>query len=104
MPRRTAAAAFKLGLLALSALLVVRVVVAADARKVADIFAASGATALAALVPYFFAISVDTLGWSALLSSLGHRLGFARLLNIRLSTEAVLLSAPLGTVTAEGLK
>jgi len=97
-------ALLQVGLLALSAALVVRMLVGADLRRVGEILASSGWSAVLVLIPYVAAVGVDTIGWSILLAGLGHRLGLPGLLRLRLSTEAVLLSAPLGTVGAESLK
>src|SRR5262249_6279470 len=91
-------------LLALSAALVVRILVGADLRRVGEMLAASGAALVWVVLPYAAAIAIDTAGWQVLLAALGHRLSGLRLFALRPSTEAVRLSAPLGTVGAESLK
>ena len=102
--RRALTTVLQLGLLALSAALVGRIVVTADLRRVGELIATGGFSVFLAFIPSLAAVSVDTAGWNVILAGLGHRLPHLGLLRLRLSTEAVLLSAPFGTVGAESLK
>ncbi|HWN66450.1 MAG TPA: lysylphosphatidylglycerol synthase domain-containing protein [Haliangium sp.] len=56
------------------------------------------------LVPYFVAVSVDTLGWRRIFTEMGHDLRLRRLLGVRFATEAVLMSAPGGSVLSDTIK
>ena len=94
----------KLVLLATSAFLVVRIVIAADLGRVMQLIASSGPLILFGFLPYLAAITIDTSGWRILLGALGRRPPLAPLLSLRLSTEAVLLSFPMGPAVAESLK
>jgi uncharacterized membrane protein YbhN (UPF0104 family) len=88
----------------LSAALFARVLWMADLSSVAELLARLGPLALLAVVPYAVAVVIDTAAWSAILKGLEARVSTWRLLGIRLSTEAVLLSFPGGALIAEGLK
>jgi uncharacterized membrane protein YbhN (UPF0104 family) len=88
----------------LSAALFARVLWMADLSSVAELLARLGPLALLAVVPYAVAVVIDTAAWSAILNCLEARVSTWRLLGIRLSTEAVLLSFPGGALIAEGLK
>lgn len=56
------------------------------------------------LVPYFVAVSVDTMGWRRIFAEMGHHLRLRRLLGVRFATEAVLMSAPGGSVLSDTIK
>jgi uncharacterized protein (TIRG00374 family) len=88
----------------LSLALFARVLWMADLTSVAELLARMGALALLAVVPYAVAVVIDTASWSAILKGLEAGVSTGRLLGIRLSTEAVLLSFPGGALIAEGLK
>lgn len=77
-----------------------------DAR-LADVWQLVGKLGLIApllLVPYFVAVSVDTLGWRRIFAEMGLRLRLRRLLGVRFATEAVLMSAPGGSVLSDTIK
>ena len=57
-----------------------------------------------ALIPYFVQIALDSRAWRILLGALGRRVSWIRLICIRLSTEAVLMSVPAGGIVGETLK
>jgi glycosyltransferase 2 family protein len=88
----------------LSAALFARVLWMANLTSVAELLARVGPLAVLAVVPYAVAVVIDTASWSAILNGLEARVSTWRLLGIRLSTEAVLLSFPGGPLIAEGLK
>lgn len=73
----------------------------ADLARVGALIAGTPALLLVPLV-YPVTLSFDTLGWRRLLGDRGAALRFGRLFGVRLSTEAVGLSLPSGTVLAEG--
>lgn len=75
-----------------------------DADSTATLFYDKGPLLLLALVPYTVQIALDTLSWRVLLGGLETRPSRWRLFNIRLSTEAVLMSVPAGGIVGEGLK
>jgi uncharacterized membrane protein YbhN (UPF0104 family) len=56
------------------------------------------------LVPYGIASLLDGLGLRRILSSLGRGVEFIRLLSIRLSADALTVSAPGGAVLSEGVR
>jgi uncharacterized membrane protein YbhN (UPF0104 family) len=56
------------------------------------------------LVPYFVAVSLDTIGWRRIFAEMGHDLRLRRLLGVRFATEAVLMSAPGGSVLSDTIK
>jgi uncharacterized protein (TIRG00374 family) len=68
------------------------------------ILAATGPLILLAIIPYLAQIALDSLAWRTLLEALGRRIRWRRLIAIRLSTEAVLMSMPAGTFIGETLK
>lgn len=76
----------------------------ADLRGAFLVIASAGPVLLLALLPYLGQIALDALAWRTLLGGLGHRVAWPRLIAIRLSTEAVLLSLPGGSLIGESLK
>ncbi|MGZ3452540.1 MAG: lysylphosphatidylglycerol synthase domain-containing protein [Polyangiales bacterium] len=90
---------------ALVAVLVfVRVLSSADLDRTRSLIARIGPAVLLIGTPYLLVIGFDALAWKWLLRILGRELRFSRLMAVRLSTEAVLLSFPGGALLAEGLK
>lgn len=63
-----------------------------------------GPSAPLVLVPYFVAVSLDTIGWQRIFAEMGLRLRLRRLLGVRFATEAVLMSAPGGSVLSDTIK
>lgn len=76
----------------------------ADLRGAATIVAAGGPLLALGLLPYLAQLGLDALCWQTLLGALGRRVAWRRLLAIRLSTEAVLMSMPGGAFLGETLK
>lgn len=68
------------------------------------LFAARGPSLLLVLLPYVGMVILDSFGWQTLLGLVGHHVGFAALLRIRLLSDAVLVSAPAGTFVSEAIK
>ncbi len=56
------------------------------------------------LLPTLLAMSVDALGWRTILRTLGHRVRWRRMLELRLSVEAIVLAMPGGSVAGEAAK
>jgi uncharacterized protein (TIRG00374 family) len=76
----------------------------ADVKGALPHIVEAGPLVVFALVPYLVQISLDARAWKLLLSVLGHRVPWPRLVSIRLATEAVLLTVPGGSVVGESLK
>jgi hypothetical protein len=68
------------------------------------IVAQIGPLAPLVLVPYFVAVCLDTVGWQRIFTEMGLRLRLRRLLSVRFATEAVLMSAPGGSVLSDTIK
>lgn len=75
-----------------------------DLRGAIHTIAGVGPWLAIGLIPYLVQIALDALAWRTLLGALGDRVGWLRLIEIRLSTEAVLLSMPGGSLIGESLK
>ena len=75
-----------------------------DLSKTLHLLTSRGPILALALVPYFVQISLDSRAWRVLLDALGRRVSWLRLICIRLSTEAVLMSVPAGGIVGETLK
>jgi uncharacterized membrane protein YbhN (UPF0104 family) len=75
-----------------------------DVRGALPAIASAGPLLALGLVPYLLQIALDARAWRTLLGGLGHRVAWRRLIEIRLSTEAVLLSVPGGSLIGESLK
>jgi uncharacterized protein (TIRG00374 family) len=75
-----------------------------DVRGALPVIAAAGLLLALGLVPFLFQIALDALAWRTLLGALGARVRWRRLIEIRLATEAVLLSMPGGSLIGESLK
>jgi len=56
------------------------------------------------LLPTLIAMSIDALGWRMILRTLGHRVRWRRMLELRLSVEAIVLAMPGGSVAGEAAK
>lgn len=80
------------------------VIHAADLRGAAGLLAAAGPWLALALVPYVAQITCDALAWRTLLAALGAQVPWRALFAIRLATEAVLMSVPIGGMFGEALK
>jgi uncharacterized protein (TIRG00374 family) len=80
------------------------VLATADLHAAIPIVLGVGPVIALGLIPYFGQIGLDALAWRTLLGSLGHRIRWHRLVAVRLSTEAVLMTMPGGTFVGESLK
>lgn len=88
----------------LAVALFVHVLRGADLATLSAQISALGPRVLLVALPYLIVLGWETLGFSGLLAQLGHRLSFARIMGVRLASEAVLLSMPAGAVVAETVK
>lgn len=76
-----------------------------DFERVAESIAGVGPLGLSLIVaPALLALGLECLGWSRVFQSLGQRVAFRPLLRVRLMTEAVAQTLPLGVIWAESLK
>jgi uncharacterized membrane protein YbhN (UPF0104 family) len=97
-------ALLRLALAALALLALSRLVRATDlARALGMITRAGWPLALVAL-PTLVAMSLDAYGWRSLLAALGHPVRWRRMLELRLSVEAIVLALPGGSVAGEAAK
>lgn len=80
------------------------VLVRADLGASAQLVANTWPWLLVALVPYIIQLGLDSLAWKHLLVIFGRRVPWVRLLAVRMSTEAVLMSMPGGSLLGETLK
>jgi len=76
----------------------------ADLGKTMRLLGATGPLLLLAVPASLLQIGCDAGAWRMLLLKLGRRVAWTKLLAVRISTEAVLMSMPGGAVVAEGLK
>ncbi len=75
-----------------------------DLARATPIVLAAGPWIVLGLLPYLGQISLDALAWKTLLEGLGQRVPWRTLISVRLSTEAVLMSVPGGSLIGESLK
>jgi len=94
----------KLAMLGAAAALLIHVMRTADLGRVADLLRGGGPWIGLVLLPFLAAVAVDTWAWQLILDSLPRRVPFHQLLRLRVATEAVLLSLPMGAALAESLK
>ena len=85
-----------------AAVLLVRVGASIDLSRLPQILSALGPVALILLVPYLLAVLFDTAGWLKLIPTSG--ILFRTLFWVRLETESLLLTMPLGAIAADSLK
>jgi glycosyltransferase 2 family protein len=81
----------------------VRKVLHLDFAHAVDLIRRAGVVTALIVLPYPIAMAVDTFTGRLLLGTMGTKPGFRPLYAIRLASEAVLLSLPVGTAFAESL-
>ena len=76
-----------------------------DFERVSDAMAGVGLLGLLLIAaPQALSLTFECLGWSRVFQSLGQRIAIKPLLRVRLMTEAVAQTLPLGVIWAESLK
>jgi hypothetical protein len=83
--------------------LVLRAFRGVDWQRTIHAIAAIGPLAPLVFVPFFLAMVVDSLGLRILLGTLGRSVSIARLLPIRIGTEALHVTAPAGFLVADSV-
>jgi glycosyltransferase 2 family protein len=56
------------------------------------------------MLPTLIAMMLDSLGWKSILRTLGHTVSWRRMVELRLSVEAIVLALPGGSVAGEAAK
>lgn len=85
--------------------MLLRVLGAADARRVGELIAAAGVFGVAlVLLPQLASLAVEALGWERAFRLIGSRPAFASLWRVRLATEALSQSLPAGALIGESVK
>jgi uncharacterized protein (TIRG00374 family) len=74
-----------------------------DFQRVEHLFTSRGPLLLTIMIPWGIVVMLDANGWRLLLARIGRRVSFLRLLGVRLSAEAVLMSVPSGSFVSDGL-
>lgn len=91
--------------LVLGALLLLRVIGAADARRVGELIVAVGVFGVAlVLLPQLASLAIESLGWQRAFRLIGCRPAFTSLWRVRLATEALSQSLPAGALICESVK
>jgi len=94
----------RIALVALMLVLLSRLVRASDVRRALAMVGHAGWPLVLVLAPTLIAMSLDALGWRAILATLGHGVRWLRMLELRLSVEALVLALPGGSVAGEAAK
>jgi uncharacterized protein (TIRG00374 family) len=103
--RNRSLAGLRIVALVLGALLLLRVLGAADARRVGELIAAVGVFGVAlVLLPQLASLALESLGWQRAFRLIGCQPAFASLLRVRLATEALSQSLPAGALICESVK
>ena len=102
--RRRWLALLRLALAALALVALARLLRATDLARAASMVARAGWPLALVPVPTLLAMSLDAHGWRALLATLGHQVRWRRMLELRLSVEAIVLALPGGSVAGEAAK
>src|SRR5882724_3580807 len=97
-------ALLRLALAVAVVLVLSRLVRAGDVERALDMVGRAGWPLALVLAPTLVAMSLDALGWRAILSTLGHAVPWRRMLELRLSVEALVLALPGVSVAGEAAK
>jgi len=90
--------------LCMAALLLWRVFAAANAGRVLKLIAGAGAGGLLVLCPQLVALGFEALGWQRVFRRIGVSPRWTSLLRVRIATEALAQSLPVGVAFAESVK
>lgn len=85
------------------ALLFVRALAKSDLASAWDRIRAIGPLAVLVMLPFPAALAMDCWAWKLLLAALDRKVSFVTLFKVRLATEAVTNSAPVGAVWADAI-
>lgn len=91
-------------LLALLARLIHRLIHPGDLARARALVGQMRWTLALVLLPTLIAMAIDALGWRTILRTLGQRVRWRRMLELRLSVEAIVLAMPGGSVAGEAAK
>jgi len=97
-------ALLRLALAVAVVLVLSRLVRAGDVERALDMVGRAGWPLALVLAPTLVAMSLDALGWRAILSTLGHAVPWRRMLELRPSVEALVLALPGVSVAGEAAK
>jgi uncharacterized membrane protein YbhN (UPF0104 family) len=95
--------ALKWGACLVAVAIFVRTLAGTDLRRAGVLIAHAGPAVLVIALPYLAGMALDTIALRGLLAALDRRASYLGLLRVRLSTEAINLALPAGTVVAESL-
>lgn len=101
---RRVASLLRLAVGALALLALSRVIRSGDLRRALEMVRGVGWPLFLVLLPTPIAMMLDAYGWRAILATLGHSVGWGRLVELRLSVEAIVLAMPGGSVAGEAAK
>src|SRR5450432_388205 len=81
-----------------------RLIHPADIARARDLIGRVGWPLALVLIPTLVTMAMDAAGWRLILAVLGRPVAWRRMLELRLSVEAVTLALPGGSAAAEGIK
>ena len=104
MTARARGALGRLLMLALALLGLSRLIHGRDLGQALSLIRGVGWPLVLVLLPTLIAMALDAAGWRAILAALGTRIRWARMLELRVSVEALVLLLPGGSVAGEAAK
>jgi glycosyltransferase 2 family protein len=102
--RRRGLSLLRFGLAALVLVALFRLARAEDVARAVAMVGRAGWPLGLVLLPTLVAMSLDALGWRAILATLGHGVRWRSMLELRLSVEAIVLALPGGSIAGEAAK
>jgi uncharacterized membrane protein YbhN (UPF0104 family) len=96
--------ALRLAVAAAAVLALFHLVRPEDFRRAAGLIASVGWPLVLVLLPTLAALGLDAAGWRAILGELGYPVPWRRMLELRLSVEALVLAVPGGSLAGEAAK
>ena len=94
----------RLALAAAALIALTRLIHPADIARARDLIGRVGWPLTLVLIPTLVTMAMDASGWRQILAVLGRPVAWRRMLELRLSVEAVTLALPGGSAAAEGIK
>jgi uncharacterized protein (TIRG00374 family) len=95
---------FQAAIVAAAVVAIVRLGRPGDVARAAALVARGRWPLALVLLPTLVAMAVDAWGWRAILRTLGHAVRWRRMVELRLSVEAIVLAMPGGSVAGEAAK